>query len=291
MVAISNKFRDKEDKEKLTTSQTNEADLEAYEVYIAPTVLVPRRYSRTRFFIRLLFLLTCLLFGICLIIGGVLLYRYFTTPRSFSIESCSVRYRSQQRPYLIDKGGLNADDVLDKPIFKPKETLDDGDDDDGSVEVGELKQNISLNMTSQTEEIIVPNSLNYKKAIFFHDFIRNWSAIFDFDAQKCFIFPLDRSKISPPKDMFDLIYKAKTLYYLPENILLHKKMVVDRKLVNEDLHDFGNKIDSMCHDTASYLLGENRILNKRDTVEKRCEHSSNFIESAGKFTLAYHLVC
>jgi hypothetical protein len=81
MVAISNIFRDKEDKEKLTTSQTNETDLEAYEVYITPTVLEPRRYSRTRFFIRLLFLLTCLLFGICLIIGGVLLYRYFTTPR------------------------------------------------------------------------------------------------------------------------------------------------------------------------------------------------------------------
>jgi hypothetical protein len=46
---------------------------------------------------------------------------------------------------------------------------------------------------------------------------------------------------------------------LPENILLHKKMVVVRKLENEDLHDFGYKIDSMCHDTASYLLGENRI--------------------------------
>jgi hypothetical protein len=36
-------------------------------------------------------------------------------------------------------------------------------------------------------------------------------------------------------------------------------MVVERKLENEDLHDFGDKIDSMCHDTASYLLGENRI--------------------------------
>jgi hypothetical protein len=36
-------------------------------------------------------------------------------------------------------------------------------------------------------------------------------------------------------------------------------MVVVRKLENEDLHDFGYKIDSMCHDTASYLLGENRI--------------------------------
>ncbi len=66
---------------------------------------------------------------------------------------------------------MYADDVLDKPIFKPKETLDDGDDDDGSVEVGQFKQHMSLNMTSQTEEIIVPNSLNYKKAIFFHDFI------------------------------------------------------------------------------------------------------------------------
>ncbi len=67
---------------------------------------------------------------------------------------------------------MYADDVLDKPIFKPKETLDDGDDDDGSVEVGQLKQGISLNMTSQTEEIIVPNSLNYKKATFIHDFSR-----------------------------------------------------------------------------------------------------------------------
>jgi hypothetical protein len=82
MVAISNIFKDKEDKEKLTTFEDPErADLEAYEVYITPTVLEPRRYSRTRFFIRILFLLTCLLFGICLIVGGVLLYRNYTTPR------------------------------------------------------------------------------------------------------------------------------------------------------------------------------------------------------------------
>ena len=82
MVAISNIFKDKDDKEKLTTidADFDKADLEAYEVYVTPTMHEPRRYTRTRFFIRLLFLLTTLLFGICLIIGGVLLYRYYTTP-------------------------------------------------------------------------------------------------------------------------------------------------------------------------------------------------------------------
>ena len=84
MVAIKNIFKDKEDKEKLTFEDPDKADLEAFEVYITPTVLEPRKYSKTRLFIRVLFLLTCLLFGICLIIGGVLLYRYFTTPTKVS---------------------------------------------------------------------------------------------------------------------------------------------------------------------------------------------------------------
>ena len=81
---------------------------------------------------------------------------------------------------MIDKGGLYADDFLDKPIFKPKETLNDDDDDEGLFEVGELKQEILLNMTSQTEEITVPNNMNYKKATFIHDFIRVCLFILDF---------------------------------------------------------------------------------------------------------------
>ena len=88
---------------------------------------------------------------------------------------CSVRYRPPERRYLIDNGGLYADDVVNKPVFNPKETNDDDDDgenNDNSVEVGELKQQISLNLTSQTEEITVPSILNYKKATFVHDFIR-----------------------------------------------------------------------------------------------------------------------
>ncbi len=70
--------------------------------------------------------------------------------------------------FLIDKGGLNANDLVDKPIFKPAEITDDEVDDGDS---GEFKQVMSLNSTDQTERIEVPNIDNYKKAVFIHDFV------------------------------------------------------------------------------------------------------------------------
>ena len=94
---------------------------------------------------------------------------------------------------------------------------------------------------------------------------------------------------------------------------MHQKMMIDRKL--DDLTNFGDNIARTCKNSASnfllkkqHLIGENhngnfiKILPKfiifnyfalvdKRSVEKRCEHSSNFIESGGKFTIAYHLVC
>ncbi len=72
---------------------------------------------------------------------------------------------------MIDNGGLYASDVVDKPIFKPKEVLSDENEED-LVEIGELKQEISLNLTSQFEEITVPDNSIYKKATFVHDFLK-----------------------------------------------------------------------------------------------------------------------
>jgi hypothetical protein len=82
-------------------------------------------------------------------------------------NTCTVRYRTPQSGYLIDKGGLNADDLVDKPIFKPVEIVDDEIEDGES---GEFKQVMSLNSTDQTERIEVPKIDDYKKAIFVHDF-------------------------------------------------------------------------------------------------------------------------
>jgi hypothetical protein len=91
-------------------------------------------------------------------------------------------------------------------------------------------------------------------------------------------------------------------------------MIVDRKL--EDLTEYGGNIIRICQNAASYLLKKRHLIggnhnskllvtkkkvnfynifcflvDKRNTIEKRCEHSSDFIESGGKFTLAYHLGC
>lgn len=65
--------------------------------------------------------------------------------------------------------------MADKPIFQPKETLDDDNTNENiyksNPETGELKQEMTLNLTSQVEEINVPNQITYKHATFIHDFL------------------------------------------------------------------------------------------------------------------------
>lgn len=105
---------------------------------------------------------------------------------------------------------MYADDLVDKPIFNPKEqeSNEDDDNDDFNNESGEFIERISLNLTNDFEQIEVPEVSIYKKASFVHDFSSNWSVIHDLDSNKCFILPLDRSKIAPPKNLFDMIMKS-----------------------------------------------------------------------------------
>lgn len=287
-------YKQIDDKAKLTENSFDNSDIYAGQKEI---FIIPSNYGstttarRSRLCARILCLTTCACFVCFLMFGSFLLFNFFTTPRTW-YNTCSVRYRAPETRFLIDKGGLNANDLADKPIFKPVEVADDEVEDGDS---GEFKQVMSLNSTDQTERIEVPNIDNYKKAVFIHDFVMNWSVIYDLIANRCFIMPLDRSKISPPKDILDILIKTKQGYYLPDNMLLHQYMVVQKQIT--DLQPFGPSIESRCKKASSYLMekrhliGENHNVDKRDAIEKRCEYASDFIHSTGVITLVDHIVC
>jgi len=174
---------------------------------------------------------------------------------------------------------------------------DDDDDDEPEPERGEFKQKINVNIESQTEEITVPEVSIYKQATIVHDFMTNWSAIYDLTMNRCYIMPLDRSKISPPENIIDMIIKTKTGYFMPDNEIIHTTMRVQQQPL-ENLEEYGLMIQKRCQSSISFLLmkrnllGQNRQVKRRDAfVEKRCEFASNFVHSVGKLTLAYHLTC
>lgn len=305
MVGVTNIFKNKEDKQKLTDFDPEKADLDAFEDAVYPNVITERTV-KTKKWARLLCLMSFFLFGCFLIISGAMLYKYFTRPRIW-YGDCGVKYSGpSETGFLIDHGGRVVDDLVNKPVFNPKESIadlgddDDDENDDDVNENGEFHQDLTLNMARELEKISVPEVNQYKKATFIHDFLRNWSVIFDVSLNRCFIIPLDRTKISPPKDIFDILKKTLSGYYLPDNNLIHEEMTVVQPPL-KDLSLFGPNIEEKCKNSTSYLLkkrkhllGENHNVDKRDAAlkrEKRCDFASNFIHSVGINTLAYHLGC
>jgi hypothetical protein len=187
-----------------------------FEPVYAPHVIT-RETERTRFFIRILYFAALLTFGLFLVYSGLLLYKRYYKPKNFD-GFCQVHYfRPHEVGHLIDRGGLYADELVDEPIFNPKEQ----ENDDSGYDNGEFIERINLNLTNDYEQIEVPEVSIYKKASFVHDFSANWSVIHDLDSNRCFILPLDRSKITPPKNMFDMILKSmvslKNIHFRPKN--------------------------------------------------------------------------
>ncbi|XP_058062995.1 integral membrane protein 2B [Anopheles bellator] len=112
---------------------------------------------------------------------------------------------------------------------------------------------LGLSDEDNYSKIDVPVFRGQRPARFLHDFKFNQSGIIDMASGRCFIMPLDRETVLPPKSLRDLIQKMQRGYYNIDTSVLKKTMrVVTPELT--DYTDVSPRITKECVDMKIYEL-------------------------------------
>lgn len=197
--------------------------------------LVVRRQQRC-----LCFSLFGLFIILILILGSICLYKNLLSRRNKeSPFICEVRYHESDSYY--------SDSMIN---------------DD---EMGEFEETIEID--DDYEKIVVPVIGDTSRSTILHEFSVNYTAIIDKDKGNCFLMPLNRTLVLPPRDFRDLLMKLKTGYYIPDTYIVRESYsVVTPPVSLSELDDFGIYISIECRTYNTYKLVKNAQSN---TISKR----------------------
>lgn len=109
------------------------------------------------------------------------------------------------------------------------------------------------------EKIEVPDFEDAKRAVIMHDFEKNITAIVDNDCRRCFILPLNRSDVIPPKDFWNLVRSG---YYLPDVVVIREEYRFVQPPL-QFIRPLGPYIWGECHRFDTYRLEKH---NPRDPI-------------------------
>lgn len=102
-------------------------------------------------------------------------------------------------------------------------------------------------------KINVPDFRDGRVGRFLHDFKGNQTAIIDESTKRCFVMPLDRNAILPPKSLADVILKMYMGYYDINTTSIRKNMRVVTPAVT-DLTTISQNIQMACDGMDIYQL-------------------------------------
>lgn len=103
------------------------------------------------------------------------------------------------------------------------------------------------------EKIDVPDFRDGRSGRFIHDFNNNLTGIVDNTGERCFVMPLDRSKVLPPRDLYDLIVKMWNGYYKVDTLVVKESMRVVTPPIT-DTASVGLYIAQECKNMTIYRL-------------------------------------
>uniref|UniRef100_A0AC34R1Z5 Integral membrane protein 2 n=1 Tax=Panagrolaimus sp. JU765 TaxID=591449 RepID=A0AC34R1Z5_9BILA len=119
----------------------------------------------------------------------------------------------------------------------------------------QFAQEMEIDPEELYEKIQVPKFEMNRPAVFVHDFRKNVTAIVDVLGDRCFLKPLDRSVVVPPKNFIDLLQKMESGYYAQNPRVIHETFRVGNRLDPEDLLDLGSVMVSRhCNNKAVFQL-------------------------------------
>lgn len=112
---------------------------------------------------------------------------------------------------------------------------------------------LDLSEDNSMAQINVPDFRDGRIGRFLHDFKYNQTAIIDESKKRCFIMPLDREVILPPKSLADVIQKMYSGYYDINTTSVRKNMRVVTPAIS-DLSSISQNIQYACNDMDIYRL-------------------------------------
>lgn len=230
-----------------------------------------RRFSSATTYILFLIALLVTSLGI---IAGVFYYRQYAHSRNHLRFHgfCQIPYDSSNmndnQMYYMNSMLRDASDDLNsmqrlgqfEDLFKPfqndlNEMESRMEDAEKEVSAQFFKEEFELGLSDDENysKINVPVFRGQRQGRFLHDFKFNQSGIIDKDNGRCFLMPLDRETVLPPKSLRDLIEKMWNGYYNINTSTVRKNMrVITPEL--EDLSDVSPRITNECKDMKIYRL-------------------------------------
>lgn len=189
--------------------------------------ILPSRAHRVSARTTLYLLLTALFVVSIGILGGIFLYRQYMRVERHSFGKLEGW---AQLPYTNDDMGDIEQQIKDF-----------------------LQEKIEIDEQKEYERINVPDFRDDRNGRFIHDFNTNITCIIDTTADRCFVMPLDRKNILPPKSLFDLIHKMWEGYYKIDTTVVKKTMRVVTPPIT-DLSNIGPYITRECGGRPVYKL-------------------------------------
>ncbi|KOC62938.1 Integral membrane protein 2B [Habropoda laboriosa] len=219
----------------------------------------------------LLFLVALMIFIIG-VIGGLYLYRQYaqTQMHRFRTGWYSIPYDNTDKlPYTRDavhQSFIANSDLILKSLTKATEQ-----------EAVDIEKNNEI-------KIDVPDFRGGRQGRFIHDFNVSKTGIIDIDGQCCFVMPLNRQTVLPPRNMYDLLRKMYNGYYEVNTEIVRQTMKVVTPPIT-DLSVLGTYIARECQDLPTYMLTE-----VNSNVVKRSISSGVFGQFAGKNIIEFDIL-
>ncbi|KAL0273575.1 UNVERIFIED_CONTAM: hypothetical protein PYX00_006212 [Menopon gallinae] len=216
------------------------------------------------------------------VIGGVYVYRQFTRQQFQRFHGwCNIPYGNVKSSGNKDYQGHQESLFADSNLFERLSNIRDNGDrpmfymqNNGR---NSFRQEFELDPENDLEKIVVPDFGRARKGKFIHDFTTNKTGIIDYLQGRCFIMPLNRQRVYPPRRMSDIINQMLNGSYDVDTEVVRETMTVVLPPIS-DFRDIGQFIEQLCKPLKTYML------KKRDDpiVKRSASINSVFAEFAGK---------
>ncbi|CAH1113819.1 unnamed protein product [Psylliodes chrysocephalus] len=200
------------------------------------------------------------------IVGGKILYdQYLRVSPKYELDSNSRFEGWAQIPMnkdsfddneMADTQSDDADVLIDK-LFPTENYPDIWNDEDAEFKKlifqKFFQEDFQIDDDKKYEKIDVPDFRDGRSGRFIHDFNTNTTGIIDITGHRCFVMPLNRDDVLPPKSLFDLIHKMWEGYYKVNTDLVRRNMRVIIPPIS-DTKSIGGYIANECEGLPIYKL-------------------------------------
>ena len=226
------------------------SDVEAQTPENVRMVIVPARVRRVSTTTTLCLLLTALVVVGVGIVGGTYLYQQYLRSQLRFKGWCSIPYPYSSKSAMYINPNLDGNSQLSKEDLLKLNS--DFIESIGSY----LQEEFELDLENQVyEKIDVPDFQNGRSGRFIHDFGVNTTSIVDITGKRCFVMPLNRNIILPPRSLYDLIHKMRDGYYKINTEVLRETMQIIIPPLNKDeIKLLGSYIAKECNGLPIYKL-------------------------------------